>query len=298
MSFDIFNKLNHSIDDSYPQFEHIDKNNNHIKLDGYLKPETKLENNNYLINKFVKKLESLNISKVDSINVDENLNISTVVKLNKNVKFKQNYIIQITGGLPEGLNEINLKFDGLCELICNKILINDLLGKGNEDFLKKNINIKELNQESILKSHLLNVYSFFNKMTAFLFGIYPDNIFSTKEQWKLVKEKEVNEVILSKGLEKIEPGTTLKLEIFKRDKTSFSGHSLLIKKTDTDKFIFFDPNSGEHRELSLKELRKKINEQLTEFDGTDIFITKGDSFIKRLRDKNIIEKATDIIKSQ
>jgi hypothetical protein len=214
--------------------------------------------------------------------VDKNSNIETTVQ------FNQNDIISCPE-LPEKLIEINLKFNGLCELICNKILIDDLLGRGNKDFLKKEITTDALNKESILKSHLLDVYSVFNRMLAFLFCIYPDNIFSIKNQWNLVKQCNVNEGILLKGLGTVESGTTLKLEVFKRTKTSFSGHSLLVKKINADEFIFFDPNTGEHRGLSKKKLVQKINDQLTQWGGTDIFFSKGDSYKKRLQEKKIIK---------
>jgi hypothetical protein len=142
------------------------------------------------------------------------------------------------------------------------------------------------------------VYSFFDRLISFIFNIYPDNIFSINDQWKLVNNNKVNEGILFEGLKDIESGTTLKVEVFKKTKDSFAGHSLLIKKIKNDEFIFFDPNEGETRELSQKDLVEKINNQLVENQGTDIFISKGDSYIKRLKNKNIIDKAKSIFKTK
>ncbi len=180
------------------------------------------------------------------------------------------------------------RFGGLCQLICNRILLDDLLGNGeNLNSIKNHITIERMDEEKIKKSHLLDVYSIFRKAIAFLFGIYPDNIFSCFDQWKLVKTskghlRKVNSKILEKGLNDIREGEILKLEVFRKGILSFSGHSLLIKKMSKKNYIFFDPNSGEHRDLSFCQLSKKINEQLKKWNGTDIYLTKGKCFLKRL----------------
>ena len=222
--------------------------------------------------------------KIDSSSIDENLNVKTTVEFNQiNIV---NDIIKRGRPAPVKLIEIILKYEGLCELICNKILLDDLLGKGEGVFFNKKITVDELNKQSIIKSHLLTVFTFFSKMLAFIFGIYPDNIFSKKNQWKLVNKNKVNKDILFDGLKKIEVGTTLKLEVFKKTFFSFYGHSLLVKKTNKNEFTFFDPNTGEHRGLSQEELALKINDQLAQWGGTDIFILRGDHYIKRLKDIN------------
>ncbi len=156
-------------------------NENSKSIFGLIK-ELELGDPNYLSDKLINKEVEENLDKslkIDSLNIDENFNIETTVE------FNQSDIIHGGQQLPEKLIKINLKFNGLCELICNKILMDDLLGKGERDFLKKKINVDELNKESIVKSHLLNVYSFFSRMVAFIFGIYPDNIFSIKKSIEL-----------------------------------------------------------------------------------------------------------------
>ena len=295
MSFNIPDKYSSDFSIDYFKSEKDENFNENSKSIFGLRKELELGDPNYLADKLIDKEVEENLDKslkIDSFNIDENFNIETTVE------FKQSNIIYGGQQLPEKLIKINLKFNGLCELICNKILIDDLLGKGEGDFLKKKINVDELNKESIVKSHLLNVYSFFSRMVAFIFGIYPDNVFSIKNQWNLVNKNEVNKEVLFNGLKKIKLGTTLKLEVFKRTPTSFSGHSLLVKKNNENEFTFFDPNTGEHRGLSQEGLALKINDQLAQWGGTDIFISRGDVYIKRLRDKNIIDKATSIIKSQ
>ena len=182
------------------------------------------------------------------------------------------------------LLEINGKFGGLCELICNRLLIDDSLGKENDlNSLKDRITVERMNPTEIKKSHLLNVYSVFRRVIAYLFGIYPDNIFSCFDQWKLVQKASVNRKILEKGLSNIKEGKTLKLEVFSKKFLSFTGHSLLIKKISKDSYIFFDPNMGEYRGLSLCELSNRIDKQLKMLNGTDIFITKGNRYLKRLK---------------
>lgn len=185
------------------------------------------------------------------------------------------------------------RFDGLCELICNRILIDDLLGKGRHaDSIKNRVHIIDINEDEIKKSHLLDIYSLFHKALAFLFGIYPDNIFSITDQWKLIRKvsqgnaRKVNREILSRALADIPADETLKLEVFSKNGLSFSGHSLLIKKmSKDDTYIFFDPNSGEHRDLSFEQLSDKIDDQLAFCKGTDIYLHKASDYLKRLNKK-------------
>jgi hypothetical protein len=184
------------------------------------------------------------------------------------------------------------RFDGLCELICNRILIDDLLGNGeDQNSIKNRVTLERMDEENIKKSHLLDVYSIFIKIISYLFRIYPDNIFSFRKQWSLVNIissgnnniRVVNRGILSEGLKNIAEGETLKFEVLHRDCLSLSGHSLLIKKMQNDKYIFFDPNTGEHRNLSLVQLSDNIDQQLALHEGTDIFLTRGADFLKRLK---------------
>lgn len=194
--------------------------------------------------------------------------------------------------LPEELRSIDLRFNGLCEIICNKIIMDDLLEKGtDQEFLKKKVTVEELNKDPVVKSHLLNVFSILLCLVAFLFGVYPDNIFSFSDQWRLMKSvkspegNEVNEIntsLLKAGLAGIENETTLKLEVFSKRGASFSGHSLLVKKVKDDNFVFFDPNEGEFRNLTVEQLMEKIQVQVRRFNGTDIYLTRGSDYLKRM----------------
>ncbi len=148
------------------------------------------------------------------------------------ISFNQAAIIN--DRLPANLKKFDYRFNGLCELICNKVILDDLLGKtvSGENYLKKEITPEKLNKETIIKSHLIDVFSVFHKIIAFLFRIYPDNLFSFTDQWNLTVSNgtglKVNREILKTGLEDIDVGTTLKIEVFSKSSSGFSGHSLLV----------------------------------------------------------------------
>ena len=208
-------------------------------------------------------------------------------KSNK-IPFNQccNIIYKLNANKHRTLLRINAKFDGLCDLICNLILIDNTLGYEKDlDFIKKQVTIERLNDYKIKKGHILDIYSIFQKIIAFLFGLYPDNIFSHSDQWKLInnnKTRSVNRQILKKGLKDIKEGVSLKLEILKKSGFNFSGHSLLIKKMPNNKYAFFDPNNGEYQNLSFIQLSDHIDRQLELINGTDIFIMRGKDYLKRL----------------
>ncbi len=186
------------------------------------------------------------------------------------------------------ISNINRQYNGLCEIICNLVLVKDFLGKGSRShYLRNRITIKKLNNDTIKKSHIMVIYSFFHKISAYLFGIYPDNIFFYVDQWHLVKKGAVNRQILQQGLSNIPKKETLKLEVFGRSCLNLQGHSLLIKKTSTNSFIFFDPNTGEHRNLSFVELSNKIDWLLTAFQASDICLIRGNDYLNRLREAGL-----------
>ncbi len=202
------------------------------------------------------------------------------------IPFHQGFDIieKLNPAIHSTLLDISNRYDGLCELICNRILIDNDLGRGNhENYLKNRITIESLNQEMITSSHLLNVFSIFHKAIAYLFRIFPDNIFSFWDQWRLVDwTYSVNPQIFKKGLRNIENGEVLKLGVFHQGWFNLEGHSLLIKKIDNDQYVFFDPNHGEYRGLSTSSLRSKINAVIKEHEATNIFITRGTDYLKRL----------------
>lgn len=224
--------------------------------------------------------------------IDNSNNFSKIhdAKSNQCIPFSQDCLCW---DMPLRLQKVYNKYGGLCDLICNKILIDDLLGKKgvDNDFLKNKITRASLNTDTIVGSHILKVYNVFQKMIAFIFKIYPDNIFSIRQQWKLITKKNIfNEDVLFSGIDKIQAGTILKMEVIQREFFQLRGHSLLIKKIDQEQFIYFDPNEGETRGLNKKELLQKINKQIWRWHASDIFLTPGETFLNRLRNKGILSK--------
>lgn len=181
---------------------------------------------------------------------------------------------------------VNRKYQGLCDIICNLVLTEDLLGRGSDsNYLKDRITIQKLDADS----HILKIYSLFRRMIAVLFGIYPDNLFSFREQWQLLQWQganrtwQVHRQLLEKGLINVPEGETLKLGVITRCFLSLNGHSLLVKKTGRDAFILFDPNSGEHRGLTFIQLCDAIDHQITRLRGKDILFIQGKDYLARLR---------------
>ncbi|MGA8164809.1 MAG: hypothetical protein WB791_07290 [Waddliaceae bacterium] len=241
--------------------------------------------------KFLKELRKLKdcslVNNPFSLFFPQNGQLAVITKISFNQK--EDLIDHLNDDVHKTLLAFDKRYNGLCELICNVVLKSNLLGKGNHPlFLKGKINVQAVNEDSIKQSHILKVYSVFHRVIAFLFGIYPDNIFSLFDQWRLIRNKgnqevEVNRELLGNGLKNIKEGETLKLEIVWKQGLRFEGHSLLVKKISEKAYTVFDPNSGEERELSLDDLADKINTRLKEYGGTDIFFIRGEDFLRRLQ---------------
>ena len=125
------------------------------------------------------------------------------------ILFKQKVICdQVNTGK---LNTIKIKYNGLCEIISNYVLLEDLLGKNdplpltsdvqsephstasslelwlkfrnNTDFQKKFKNKygEKITLETLKRvedTHILQVTNFFTRLIGFFFSIYPCNLFS------------------------------------------------------------------------------------------------------------------------
>ena len=184
-------------------------------------------------------------------------------------------------------------------MVCNHVLQEDLLGKGeaNSSFLQDEVGLKELNKDNVKNSHLLEVNNVARVIIAYLFRIYPDNVFSRSDQVKLIENKKagsepdkkvVNNELLKKALEDIGNGEYLKLEVINKTGLKFNGHSLLIKKESENSFMFFDPNTGEKRGLKIKNLEYEINNQIERINATDLLFINGNKYIEKLKKKKII----------
>ena len=186
-----------------------------------------------------------------------------------------------------------LRFDGLCELISNSVIADDLMGATDQvlksqlaEFNKQLLDVKFLNDRTIQliykvllnqaanpyeekislmhldefsTTHILNTASYFQQMISYFLNIYPFDLFSITEKSVQTGNK-VNQSVLGSKLESLEDGFYIKFMVFSKGIFSFQGHSMVIKKTGHT-FSFFDPNFGEKFGLSLAELGAQINER-------------------------------------
>ena len=188
---------------------------------------------------------------------------------------------------------ISSKYGGLCELICNRILQKDLLGRSAEEAnpLRQEVTAESLAKEEVSRSHLLEICSTSSKIMSYLFSKYPQNIFSYFDQMYLLQydsagNKTLNIKLFEKGLDSVPIGTYIKFETFSIRLRSFRGHSCLIKKVAENEFIFFDPNKGEERSFTKEALGKKISERIAPFTDRICFLN-GTQYLEELRRKKI-----------
>jgi hypothetical protein len=256
----------------------------------------------------------------------------SIAKISDDVKvhIEENGLIEFSQKiiLPEvasgKLNEIKVKYNGLCEIICNYVLLEDLLGEKNNLPLSSDVQAKPLETEhgheqlglkfkddttfirdyrkkygdeitvenlrKVEDTHILHVTSFFSRLIALLFSIYPCNLFSnspfTKPPYSRIKQPDgkiqtcVNQSMLSEKLNTLDRGFYIKLFVFKKNGLNMEGHSMLIKKMHDDKYSFFDPNHGEYINLTIDELAEKINGATEEHAANQIVFLDAKAFLK------------------
>ena len=142
--------------------------------------------------------------------INGNLIKQNSIKVNKKgvIEFSQT---QLNREINSGkLNKIKIKYNGLCEIICNYVLLEDMLGnnhpiplqedvqanlsqiqdyklaitfKENSNFVKAYKNkygdkITKDNLRKVEDTHILNVTSFVSRLLALFCSIYPCNLFS------------------------------------------------------------------------------------------------------------------------
>lgn len=237
--------------------------------------------------------------------------------LTKFLKTKLPEILQITSNnghtIPShsDLLKYIFKFDGLCELISNYVIMEDLMGGTQNNLANyhknsyKMVNIDDdkiklsannvyqekitlfnLNQPRIINSHVLEVYNFWQKLIAFFFNIYPCSLFSFTDPIKTTENK-VNQNLLQPKLDELADGTYIKFMVFNKKLFGFEGHSMVIKKTD-EHFSFFDPNKGEQTDLTFTALCDVINESIEKYNANNIAFLDAKQFILKL-DNNYTE---------
>lgn len=249
----------------------------------------------------------------------KNFNRKEQIVRNKNnlISFCQDTICDQVKKEPEHFKTLEgfiLKFDGLCELISNYVIMENLLGKdtcedtshfneklsrGNFSYgwqdgalflnppvnhLKAQIGLFALNQKEVKQSHILYFSSMFEKLMAYLFNIYPHDLFSVFDKVQQSDNK-VNEMLLSQKLNTLDDGAYIKFSVFTKGIFSFQGHSMVIKKTGHD-YSFFDPNVGEHLHLNSAGLCSKINDAMKRYHGTHMAFINGSEYVAGLKKEN------------
>jgi hypothetical protein len=198
------------------------------------------------------------------------------------------------------LLSINERYGGLCDLICNLVIMTGLFdkpigqldnrGRPIKGQLSEYINAELLNQESVRNSHLLMISSTYEKAMAFLFKKFTNNIFSDDEQARLVSTSSegscINSKLFNEGLNRLAVGQVFKIEVFRRTPFGFCGHSLVAKREPDDfkrvRFSYFDPNAGMLKQVSSKNLRDLLNDQLEIWNANDVYITPAETLLERM----------------
>lgn len=147
-------------------------------------------------------------------------------------------------------------------------------------FLKNTITLPALNQQHILHSHLLMTSNFIEKIIAYLFNVYPHDIFSTFEK-PCDDNQQVNKPLLAEKLNALPNDYYIKFFVFNKSFPDFNGHSMVIKKVG-DHYSFFDPDQGEFRNLSIDGLCLHINAVMKKCQGTHMAFIDGMEYIKSL----------------
>ncbi|MES2215605.1 MAG: hypothetical protein V4485_06335 [Pseudomonadota bacterium] len=185
------------------------------------------------------------------------------------------------------ISEINSRFSGLCDVICNYITAEDTIKNTPEPEKKQNAEglseIKKINDDLENKysnTHLLLSATIGQKIKAALFQEYPHSVLNKEQQRSVLKTENgataINHDTLSDGLAKVNDGEYVKFCVFKKEKllgiipTFSDGHSMLIKKVGKkdgkDSFIFFDPNEGTSIPMTAESLTDKLNIKFKEWN--------------------------------
>jgi hypothetical protein len=187
------------------------------------------------------------------------------------------------------LHRLMGRYDGLCEIICNLVIKDNLLGnKGRFE----NITLERLNQTD---THILHHFGFLKKAAAFLFNHYPFNIFSPSTSELSGKNADV----FKKKVEQLTPDSYIKFFTFQKTHTGYSSqsHALLIKKINQNTYSFFDPNHGEFSQLDINKLMIAINYTARAWQASHIAFIDGNRYVNSLHQRpGIFSTITNTIK--
>jgi uncharacterized protein YjbI with pentapeptide repeats len=188
------------------------------------------------------------------------------------------------------------KHAGLCELISNYVLLNDLMGRSQSATDQNHYKLITVDDVNTMRhTHVLTVSSIFKKMLAYTLNIYPDSLLNRDEQKILMKNRTVNVKILDKYLSDLPLYEYVKYFSYAKRGLKFTGHTCLVKKTGSDTFSLFDPDQGEYCNLSVGELASLMDVIAWRFNNTAMLLQRTESFKKHLQN-NVLKPVNDIDK--
>lgn len=227
-------------------------------------------------------------------------------KPHKRVLFNQDELEKLVHASDkyERLKAIVLQYNGLCELISNYVLLNNLLGQSiqhvdeeyssshftfgrTDDEIHLNIDLDALDKPIIKGSHILEIFTEHEKMLAYLQDIYPFSLLAPEE--KLLVDSRIDQELIQSKLDALDDGAYVKLLLFNKTAKNFQGHSTLIKKTG-DNYSFFEPSFGEFLELNLAQLIGKIEQSIKIGNANGVAMLNGQHYAALLLNKNKEDK--------
>ncbi len=204
------------------------------------------------------------------------------------------------------LNALNKRFRGLCEIVVNSVIANDLMGQYDTvieslveekisnypkhriqlDTPKPNgvyhdmISLHFLNQ--FAQTHCMDFYIFY-QILAYCFDIYPNNLFTREETIAFNQKKEVS--LLIEKFSTLPDNHYTKFMAITRQWFCLNGHVMVIKKTGKDQFSFFDPNGGETFNFTAAALAELVYEKRAQYQATHMVFMDGQQYINDIRPK-------------
>ena len=214
------------------------------------------------------------------------------------------------------LKQLDMRFNGLCEIISNAVIADDFMGD-NIQYVKfmmqentkeavsnnthstvmqlisdvlSNLSPIEYHATSYYKdkitlnylngfahSHILDVSSYWHQIRAFFSNIYMFDLFADDNNSS--EHSNVDFSTLAQKLLQLPDGFYIKFVSFKKSFYSFNGHVMVIKKTGSS-FSFFDPNFGEIFDLNITELWVQINHAMERNSCKYMLFMDGIEYLK------------------
>jgi hypothetical protein len=216
--------------------------------------------------------------------------------------FKQENITkELDDKNPEHKKLINLnrKYGGLCEIISNFVIANDLLGRkeastvdvkkfifsNSPNILQMRIKLDGISEDKIKKSHIVETSNIFAKLASVIFNLNPHSIIPASKDILLNSKdsgREINRQLLEMQLDKLSVDDYIKFQVFRQKGLNFSGHSMVIKKTGEGVYSFFNPDEGEYQNLNYKDLCEKINDAIAKSKGDRVAFIDGKKYLADL----------------